>query len=243
MAGLAVLVLSDRIRQRIHRFVSRHFGKARHDSGRIWTEFSWRLANVKDRAGLCAASARLISETFDVLSVTIWLLDEQKEQLVVGASTARQPGETAAGKPPESASSAVVAGLQARSSPFDLEERERALGRGTAAAELDDVPERRPPLVCSAASRGTERGRSGSGRPRQWRALHVRGAGAAAVHRPPGDVGAAEPAAGRRGGAGRGAGGVPDDVGVLRARPEERGRLAQPDAEEPAGALRRPGVS
>jgi putative PEP-CTERM system histidine kinase len=122
MAGLAVLLLSDRIRQRIHRFVGRHFGKARQDSGRIWTAFSWRLANVKDRAGLCAASARLISETFDVLSVTIWLLDEQKEQFVVGASTAWQIGETAAGKPPESASSAVVAGLRARPLPFDLEE-------------------------------------------------------------------------------------------------------------------------
>ena len=54
---------------------------------------SRRLANVKDQAGLCAASARLISETFDVLSVTVWLLDEQKERFIVGASTARPPGE------------------------------------------------------------------------------------------------------------------------------------------------------
>ena len=80
MAGLAVLLLSDRLRQRIHGFVARHFARAQHDSVRIWTEFSRRLANVKDQAGLCAASARLISETFEVLSVTIWLLDEQKEQ-------------------------------------------------------------------------------------------------------------------------------------------------------------------
>jgi putative PEP-CTERM system histidine kinase len=122
MAGLAVLLLSDRLRQRIHGFVGRHFRKAQHDSVRIWTEFSRRLANVEDRAGLCAASARLISETFDVLSVTVWLLDEQKEQFVVGASTARQPDEAAAGHPPASASSAVAAGLRGRSSPFDLEE-------------------------------------------------------------------------------------------------------------------------
>ena len=100
MAGLAVLLLSDRLRQRVHGFVGRHFGKAQHDSVRIWTEFSRRLANVKDEAGLCAASARFISETFDVLSVTVWLLDEEKEQLVVGASTARQPGEAAGGSPP-----------------------------------------------------------------------------------------------------------------------------------------------
>ena len=90
MAGLAVLLLSDRARQRIHAFVVRHFRKAQHDSVRVWTLFSQRLASVTDQAGLCAVSAKLISETFDVLSVTVWLLDEEKGQLVVGASTARQ---------------------------------------------------------------------------------------------------------------------------------------------------------
>ena len=121
MAGLAVLLLSDRLRQRVHVFVGRHFARAQHDSVRIWTEFSRRLANVKDQAGLCAVSARLVSETFEVLSVTIWLLDEQKEQLIAGASTAPQPGEAAAGNPPAAASSAVAAGLRLRPSPFDLE--------------------------------------------------------------------------------------------------------------------------
>lgn len=121
IAGLAVLLLSDRLRQRIHGFVSRHFARAQHDSVRIWTEFSRRLANVKDQAGLCAVSARLVSETFEVLSVTIWLLDEQKEQFIVGASTAPQRGEATASDPPAAASSAVAAGLRVRSSPFDLE--------------------------------------------------------------------------------------------------------------------------
>jgi putative PEP-CTERM system histidine kinase len=121
MAGLAMLLLSDRLRQRTHGFVSRHFARAQHDSVRIWTEFSRRLANLKDQAGLCAVSARLVSETFEVLSVTIWLLEEQKDQFIVGASTASQPGEIATGGPPPAASTAVVAGLRVRSSPFDLE--------------------------------------------------------------------------------------------------------------------------
>jgi putative PEP-CTERM system histidine kinase len=63
----------------------------------------------------------LISETFEVLSVTIWLLDEQKDQFIAGASTAPQPGEASAANPPAAASSAVAAGLRVRSSPFDLE--------------------------------------------------------------------------------------------------------------------------
>ena len=47
MAGLAVLLLSDRLRQRIQGFVGRHFGKAQHDSVRIWTGFSRRLAQCE----------------------------------------------------------------------------------------------------------------------------------------------------------------------------------------------------
>jgi putative PEP-CTERM system histidine kinase len=121
MAGLTVLLVSDRLRQRIHGFVGRHFARAQHDSVRIWTEFSRRLANVKDQASLCAASTRLVSETFEVLSVTIWLLDEQKEQFILGASTAPQPGEVTPGNPPAAASSAVAAGLRVSSLPFDLE--------------------------------------------------------------------------------------------------------------------------
>ena len=121
MAGLAVLLLSDRLRQRIHSFIGRHFKRAQHDSVRIWTEFSRRLAHVKDQAGLCAVSAKLVSETFEVLSVTIWLLDEQKEQLGVAASTAPNPAEARTADPPPAASCAVAAGLRVRSSPFDLE--------------------------------------------------------------------------------------------------------------------------
>ena len=90
MAGLAVLLLSDRLRQRVHSFVGRHFARAQHDSVRVWTEFSQRLANVKDQAGLCAASARFISETFDVLSVTVWLWTSRGNSSSCGASTARQ---------------------------------------------------------------------------------------------------------------------------------------------------------
>src|SRR5438093_5834169 len=126
MAGLAVLLLSDRARQRIHAFVVRHFRKAQHDSARIWTLFSLRLASVTDQARLCAVSAKLISETFDALSVTVWLLDEEKGRLIVGASTARQASNASGACSADTASSAVIAGLRVRSSPFDLEDIDEA---------------------------------------------------------------------------------------------------------------------
>jgi putative PEP-CTERM system histidine kinase len=116
-AGAVVLLFSDRLRQRVHQFVSRHFKRAQHDSVGIWTEFSRRLANVKDQIALCAASAKLISETFEALSVTIWVADEQNGQLTVASSTAPQADAGSVG----AASNAVGAGLRMRSSPFDLD--------------------------------------------------------------------------------------------------------------------------
>ena len=121
MTGLAVLLLSDRARQRLDLFVVRHFRKAQHDSVRIWNVFSRGLGSVRDQAGLCAVSARLISETFDVLSAAIWLLDDEKDRLVLRASTARQVRETD-DNGGDVAPSAVTAGLRLKSSPFDLED-------------------------------------------------------------------------------------------------------------------------
>jgi hypothetical protein len=62
MAGLAVLLLSDRLRQRVSAFVGRHFTKAQHDSVRIWAEVSHRVAHAIDQAGLTGVSARLTCE-------------------------------------------------------------------------------------------------------------------------------------------------------------------------------------
>lgn len=121
MAGLALLLLSDRLRQRLHTFVDRHFARAQHDSVRIWTEFSRRLGNVKDEGGLCSVSVKMVSETFEVLSVTIWLLDEQTARITACGSTAPQPEEHSPFTSSGVALGIVAEGLPLRSSPFDLE--------------------------------------------------------------------------------------------------------------------------
>lgn len=119
MSGLTLLLLSDRLRQGIHKFAARHFARAQYDSVRIWTDFSRRLANVKNQASLCMVSAKLVSETFEILSATIWLRDEQKERFVVGASTAPRGCDAMAD--PQAVSSAFGEALRVRSSAFNLE--------------------------------------------------------------------------------------------------------------------------
>lgn len=84
-----MLLLSEKIRQRIRRFVSRHFSRPQYDFRSVWTEFTQSTSSAIDDAALCAASAELISETFNVLSVGVWLFDEEKSKLRLEASTSR----------------------------------------------------------------------------------------------------------------------------------------------------------
>jgi putative PEP-CTERM system histidine kinase len=87
LASLAVLLLSDRLRQKIQLFISRHFKRPEHDFRIVWTRFTQGMSAVVDEESLCAGVSRLISETFNVLSVSTWLLDDSQGKLVCVNST------------------------------------------------------------------------------------------------------------------------------------------------------------
>lgn len=116
-ALLAMLLLSNRIRQKIHRIVSRHFKRPQYDFRQIWTHVTQSMSNVFDQSGLCAAAAKLISETFNVLSVSIWLFDEQ-DRLAFGASTSKSEQEVADVVPKVEQN---FASMRVLTRPFDLE--------------------------------------------------------------------------------------------------------------------------
>lgn len=119
-ALLAVSSFSNRVRQYIGRFVSRHFKRPQYNFRQIWTRFTQCTSSVLDQTGLCAAAAKLISETFSVLSVTIWLFDEQ-ERLGFAASTSRSERETNGALANLAGSEGVLASVRMLSKPFDLE--------------------------------------------------------------------------------------------------------------------------
>ncbi len=89
VAALAVLLLSERLRQRIGSFVSHHFQRPQHDFRKVWTLLTQRISSVMEPGPLCLASARLISETFHVLSVTIWLVEVSRSMLDASARMRR----------------------------------------------------------------------------------------------------------------------------------------------------------
>jgi putative PEP-CTERM system histidine kinase len=116
-ALLAMLLLSNRIRQKLHRIISRHFKRPQYDFRQIWTRVTQSMSNVFDQSGLCAAAAKLISETFSLLSVSIWLLDEE-DRLAFAASTSKS-GRDATDILPKVDQN--FASFRMLTKPFDLE--------------------------------------------------------------------------------------------------------------------------
>ena len=92
-AGLAVALLSNRIQAKDAFFCQPSFQKAAvrfsTDLDAVHTIHVQRVWAVRRS---CAAAAKLISETFNVLSVSIWLFDGQ-ERLAFAASTSRSASE------------------------------------------------------------------------------------------------------------------------------------------------------
>jgi putative PEP-CTERM system histidine kinase len=121
MATLAVLLLSDRARQSVQLFVSRHFKRPQYDFRQIWARFTRSLSVALDETALGTIASRLISETFGALSVSTWLLDQQRERLVRISSTADgqqvQIGNLISSITGEEVSSAE---LSKQSRPFNL---------------------------------------------------------------------------------------------------------------------------
>ena len=86
--GLAVTLLSDQLRQRIKRLISRHFYRSLYDYRQAWTTFTQRTTSIMEVQELCTAVANMVSETFGVSAVTIWLFDDEaSERIGMGGST------------------------------------------------------------------------------------------------------------------------------------------------------------
>ena len=78
---LTLVLLSDRVRLRTRRFVSRHFQRPFYDYRTVWRKFTEATARRVERAELCVEIVKVISEIFQALSVTIWLIEEGQGKL------------------------------------------------------------------------------------------------------------------------------------------------------------------
>lgn len=121
IAALAVILLSERFQLRIKRFVSVHFRRPQYDFRKVWTQLSRCFSGVSESGELCNAVIKVISNTFNVLSVTIWLVDERRQRLVARASTFRLPSSDENTDFASLALDPTGAELHAFPGPFDLD--------------------------------------------------------------------------------------------------------------------------
>src|ERR1700722_7956897 len=87
LVSLTILLLSDRVRLHTSRFISRNFQRPLYDYRTVWRKFTEDTASCVTQKDLCQAAVKLTTDVFQVLSVTMWLIDEKKEQLDFATST------------------------------------------------------------------------------------------------------------------------------------------------------------
>jgi putative PEP-CTERM system histidine kinase len=117
----AVLSLSDRVRQYMRRFMSRHFQRPLYDYRSMWRRFTEETAfNVKP-AELCQATVKFLSDIFQVLSVTIWLVDDKRENFTFATSTFLSESRANELKLQSADALAVIHALEKHSDPVDID--------------------------------------------------------------------------------------------------------------------------
>ena len=117
----AVLSLSDRMRQNMRRFLSRHFQRPLYDYRSMWRRFTEETAfNVKP-AELCQATVKFLADIFQALSITIWLVDEKRENFTIATSTFLSESRANDLKLQSVDALAVIRALEKHSDPIDLD--------------------------------------------------------------------------------------------------------------------------
>lgn len=145
---LAVLLLSDRVRLFTRQWISRHFQRPLYDYRSVWRTFTEGTARCVEQADLCAAVTKLVSDIFQALSVTIWLVDERKEKLVFGASTSlsQSRADQLALQPADAAD--VIAALTAHPDSIDLDSSKEIWASSLRRTHPDEFREKGGNRVC-----------------------------------------------------------------------------------------------
>ncbi|GKT07876.1 histidine kinase [Desulforhabdus sp. TSK] len=136
LLGIAVILLSNQLRQETRRFISRHFRQPLYDYRKVWTDFTQQTMFRRDLRDLCTAVAKVVSDTFGVSSVSIWLLDGPRQKPLLYGSTSLSPAETETLPATANEVDFLMLTLRGESMPLDLRrsEFERPMGFGSSSA-------------------------------------------------------------------------------------------------------------
>jgi putative PEP-CTERM system histidine kinase len=118
---VTVLALSDRVRQKTRRFMSRHFQRPVYDYRSMWRRFAEETASAVQPAELCQATVKFLADVLQALSVSIWLVDDKHENFTVAASTFLSEARAKALNFTTANALAVMQALEKRPDPVDID--------------------------------------------------------------------------------------------------------------------------
>ncbi|HEU6449354.1 MAG TPA: XrtA/PEP-CTERM system histidine kinase PrsK [Verrucomicrobiae bacterium] len=121
LALLATLLLSDHVRLHLRRFIARHFQRPLHDYRIIWEQFTGGTALCVEQTDFCRAAVKLVSQIFQILSATVWLADEKKENLTFVASTSLAEADARKLQPGRREAAEIIRALRSNREPVDIE--------------------------------------------------------------------------------------------------------------------------
>ncbi len=153
---LTVLLLSDRIRQRTRRFVSRNFSRPIYNYRQIWSTFTERTSSLMDEVALSRAVSKWVSEVFSALSVTVWLVDSKSESLCFGASTLLSENQASKLLTEETEGSEWLAALKEQSLPVDIENSQEDWALSLKRISPGQFPEKGGNRICVPLATGGE---------------------------------------------------------------------------------------
>ena len=125
LVAVTVVALSDRVRLHTRRFFSRYFQRPLYDYRTVWRTLIEGTASCVKQTELCQSAATLIAQVFEVLTVSVWLVDEKREGLIFASSTSLSTAAGAALQPPAEEALAIIQALQNHADPIDIESSDK----------------------------------------------------------------------------------------------------------------------
>jgi len=121
LVGVAVLLLSDRVRLHVRRLISRYLQRPLYDYRTVWRRFTEGTTSRVTQKELCQASVKLVADLFQALSVSIWVLDEKGENLEWAASTSVPAPMAQKLQPSREEAAELIQAMRHRLEPVDME--------------------------------------------------------------------------------------------------------------------------
>jgi putative PEP-CTERM system histidine kinase len=121
LAGLGILILSERARDGLKRLISRHFRRPFYDYRTVWLSFTEKSASILDPDSFAQATVSWVSENLHVLSVSIWLFNEDATEVSLAASTGFSNLNMVNDRSLAGALPSLAERLKAQAQPFDVD--------------------------------------------------------------------------------------------------------------------------